>query len=102
MMTRPHTSIMVEEMLEYFQDVQIRTFFDGTLGAGGHSRAILEAHPEIKLLIGCDRDPSALSLARQHLLPWEEKIAFVHGNFVDLDCMLASLGVKEVDGFFLT
>ncbi len=97
----PHISVMKDEMLEYFSDGSIRTFFDGTLGAGGHSRAILEAHPEIEMLIGCDRDPSALTIARENLLEWEDKIQFVHGNFLDLDQMITSIGLKEVDGFFL-
>lgn len=98
----PHIPVMKDELLEYFSDVSIRTFFDGTLGAGGHSRAILEAHPEIEMLIGCDRDPSAIMLAKGNLLEWEDKIQFVHGNFLDLDRMITSIGLKEVDGFFLT
>ena len=101
-MKQPHVSVMKDEMLEYFKGMTIRTFFDGTLGAGGHARAILEAHPEIETFIGCDRDPIALALARQNLLEWEDKIVFVHGNFLDLDQMIASVGVREVDGFFLT
>ena len=100
-MKTAHVSVMVEEMLEYFGDMKLRTFFDGTLGAGGHSRAILEAHPEIETLIGCDRDPMALAIAREELLEWEDKIQFVHGNFLDLDRMITSVGLKEVDGFFL-
>jgi 16S rRNA (cytosine1402-N4)-methyltransferase len=97
-----HVSVMVDEMLEYFKDSSIKVFFDGTLGAGGHARAMLEAHPEIEMYIGCDRDPLALTIARENLAEFEHKMKFVHGNFLDLDQMIASVGVKKVDGFFLT
>lgn len=100
-MTTPHVSVMVNEMLEYFSDVSMKVFFDGTLGAGGHAKAILESHPEIEMFIGCDRDPRALAIARANLAAWENKIEFVHGNFLDLDQMIASIGVEKVDGFFL-
>lgn len=93
---------MIKEFLEYFEEVHIETFFDGTLGAGGHAKALLEAHPEIKTYIGCDRDLSSFELAKEKLKPWENKMKYVHGNFSDLDKHLKKLGVKNVDGFFLT
>jgi 16S rRNA (cytosine1402-N4)-methyltransferase len=98
----PHISVMANEMLEYFKDSKIKVFFDGTLGAGGHAKAMLEAHPEIEMYIGCDRDPHALMIAKKNLAQFEHKMKFFHGNFVDLDQMIASVGVKKVDGFFLT
>jgi len=93
---------MAEEFLKHFADSSIEVFFDGTLGAGGHAKALLEAHPEIKRYIGCDRDPQALKIAREALEPWKEKVEFVHANFADLDDVLKKRGVKTVDGFFLT
>ncbi len=100
-MTSPHVPVMVNEMLEYFQNVSVKVFFDGTTGAGGHAKAMLEAHPEIETYIACDRDPMALVIARKNLSAFEHKIKFIHGNFLDLDLMIASVGVKSVDGFFL-
>ena len=100
-MTTPHIPVMKDEMLEYFSDVSIKVFFDGTTGAGGHAKALLEAHPEIETYIACDRDPMALAIARENLAPFAHKVKFVHGNFLDLDRMIASVVVKRVDGFFL-
>jgi len=93
---------MLEECLKYFEDVKIKVFFDGTLGAGGHAKALLEAHPEIEMYIGCDRDESALEIVKETLKPWQSKVELVHGNFAHLDEYLKELGVAEVDGFFLT
>jgi 16S rRNA (cytosine1402-N4)-methyltransferase len=97
-----HIPVMMSEMIEYFAGTSIKVFFDGTLGAGGHARAMLEAHPEIEMYIGCDRDQMALAIAKENLSEFEHKMKFVQGNFLDLDQMIASVGVKQVDGFFLT
>lgn len=101
-MNIPHVSVLLEEMLSFFEGRKLRIFFDGTLGAGGHAEAILTHHPEIELFIGCDQDPTALSIAAERLKKWESKIKLFHGNFLHLDEMLESIHVKNVDGFFLT
>ena len=43
------------------------TFVDGTLGAGGHSAAVLSQHPDMQLLIGIDKDPVAHAIAQRRL-----------------------------------
>jgi len=98
---KKHISVMLQETLSFFEGKHIKTFFEGTLGAGGHAAAILAAHPEIERYIGCDRDDSALELAQEKLKPWKGKVTFVQANFSDLDEILSELGVKQVDGFFL-
>jgi 16S rRNA (cytosine1402-N4)-methyltransferase len=65
-----HVSVLRDEVVQAFEGLEINTFFDGTLGAGGHAEAILEAHPEIKRYIGCDRDPRAHELAVERLKTW--------------------------------
>lgn len=97
-----HLSVMKGEFLSFFADKKIKTFFDGTLGAAGHAKALLEAHPEIELYVGCDQDPEALAIAKEVLKPWKEKVLFVHSNFARLDEILKKHKIKEVDGFFLT
>lgn len=99
-----HTPVLMREVLEVFAGREIRTFFDGTLGAGGHARALLEAHPEIERYIGCDRDPRAHELASQNLAPWREKVEFVRGSYADvvgevegqLDGFLIDVGVSSM------
>lgn len=97
----PHIPIMVKEVLQCLEGAQLKVFFEGTLGAGGHAKAILEAHPEIERYIGCDKDPEALEIARENLAPWAHKIEFVQGDFGRLDEYLRELKIKSVDGFFL-
>ena len=101
-MTAPHIPIMVDEVLFCLKDLKIGTFFDGTLGAGGHAKAILDAHPEIKKYIGCDKDPEALEIAQKELTPWASKVELIHGDFSKLDAYLTDRKMNSVDGFFLT
>ena len=97
----PHISVMLNEFLEFFSGQKLRTFFEGTVGAGGHARALLEAHPEIERYIGCDQDPEALGIARGVLAPWRGKIDLVQGNFSTLDTVLSERKIDKIDGFFL-
>jgi 16S rRNA (cytosine1402-N4)-methyltransferase len=56
---------------------------DGTLGGGGHARLLLTARPDLRLL-GLDRDPDAVSAARQALASFGDRVAVVHGGFEDI------------------
>jgi len=96
-----HISVLSAEVIDYFSDCQCPIFVDGTLGAGGHSLAILENHPEIKTLIGIDQDPDALEIARQRLQAWQGKTSFVKGNFTNLRSYLNALGIHQVNGILL-
>ena len=99
-----HMPVLVREVLEVFADKDLRIFFDGTLGAGGHAKAILEAHPEIENYIGCDQDPRAHELAAVTLKPWGEKVEIVRGRYAEkiaevdrcLDGLLIDIGVSSM------
>ncbi len=93
---------MEEEMSSFFAESRLKVFVDGTVGAGGHSKRILEDHPEIDLLIGIDQDPEALAIAENTLHSWKHKVRLVHGNFAQLAQIVKDAGVSKVDGFFLT
>jgi len=96
-----HKPVMADEVISMLQDTKIKVFFDGTVGAGGHAKAILTAHPEIELYIACDRDTTALSIAAETLKSFESKVKFVHSNHADIDSITKNLSVDGVDGFFL-
>ncbi len=103
-MSSPHYSVLMPEVLEVFAEKSLEYFLDGTLGAGGHSEAILKAHPELKRLYGIDQDPEALEIAKKRLLPWENKIKLIQANFSQftdyelpmLDGILVDLGVSSM------
>lgn len=102
----PHKPVLQEEILAAFKDLTLHRYVDGTLGAGGHANAILEAHPEIEKFYGFDQDLSALKMAQQRLLPFKEKCHFFHSNFEKMkelihqteciDGILLDLGVSSM------
>jgi 16S rRNA (cytosine1402-N4)-methyltransferase len=97
-MNIPHTSVLLNELLEFYKDKSIKYFVDATLGAGGHSYAFLQEHPEIELLIGIDQDPAARKIAGERLAHWMDRIRIVPGNFSHIKEHLATFGIQKVDG----
>lgn len=100
-MIPPHTSVLLEEVLYFFREQNLRYFVDGTLGAGGHSESILKEHPEIEMLIGIDQDPVAQKIAQERLLPWKDRIHYAAENHTNLKKILDSLSINGVDGILL-
>lgn len=93
-----HKSVLLKTFLSFYADRPIRTFLDGTIGAAGHARALLEAHPEIERLYGLDQDEEALQIAEKNLEPFRDKVRLIHGNFSEMDHLLPT---KELDGILL-
>ncbi|GJF05642.1 16S rRNA (cytosine(1402)-N(4))-methyltransferase RsmH [Pseudonocardia sp. D17] len=70
---------------------------DATLGLGGHSAALLAAHPELTL-VGLDRDPHALELAGRRLVAFADRTHLVHAVYDRIADVLAELGLPGADG----
>jgi 16S rRNA (cytosine1402-N4)-methyltransferase len=97
----PHQSVLLDEILSLFSNLDMSVFVDGTLGAGGHSSSILQNHPEIQTFLGIDQDPDALEIAADRLKSWKNKSLLHKGNFSDLQAHLAFYGIEQVDGILL-
>ncbi len=76
-----HAPVMVEEVLGFLLPAP-GPVLDGTVGGGGHARALLEADPSVEL-IGVDRDPEALEAAAAVLAPFAHRVRFVRAEFQD-------------------
>ncbi|XP_030948652.1 uncharacterized protein LOC115972483 [Quercus lobata] len=63
----PHIPVMLGEVVDVFSSKPLRSFVDCTVGAAGHSSAIIQAHPELKLYFGMDVDPVAYEKARARI-----------------------------------
>jgi 16S rRNA (cytosine1402-N4)-methyltransferase len=70
-------------------------FVDATVGAGGHAERLLDGGAGVRLL-GIDRDPDALDLARERLARFGNRVDLVAGDFADLEELLA--GQPAADG----
>ncbi len=96
-----HKSVLLDSFLDIFSSLQIKTFVDGTLGAGGHAEALLRAHPEIERLIGIDQDKNALQIARERLAPFGSRCELVSGNFSEIGSILKERKIASVDGILV-
>lgn len=92
-----HTPVMVSEVVELFAPVPAGVLLDATVGAGGHATALLRAMPAMRL-VGLDRDPEAVSAAREALLPFGDRATIVKERFDHLAEVLGRLGVSRVVG----
>jgi 16S rRNA (cytosine1402-N4)-methyltransferase len=91
-----HVPVMTAEALRFLRPERGGLFIDCTVGLGGHSRALLESGAA--RVIGLDRDPDALALARGTLSPWRERVELVHADYRSLDDVLESRRIDLVDG----
>jgi 16S rRNA (cytosine1402-N4)-methyltransferase len=91
-----HAPVLLSETVAFLEPARGGTFVDCTLGLGGHTAALLEAGAS--RVIGLDRDPHALDLARARLAPWGDRVVFVHADYRELPAVLARLGTGPIDG----
>jgi 16S rRNA (cytosine1402-N4)-methyltransferase len=76
-------------------------YVDGTVGAGGHARGILEACAPAGRLVGLDVDPQALALARENLAPYGERTRLIQASYVLLGNILQENALPSADGILL-
>jgi len=100
-MTEPsHVPVLLGRSLELLAPALSRPgaiAVDATVGLGGHAAALLENHPDLRV-IAIDRDPSAVSLARANLRRFGERVDVVAAGYRNLAGVLAERGIGTVDG----
>jgi len=91
MKTIPHIPVLLNEVLTIFKENMQNDgyFIDCTLGFGGHSEAILENFPNIKL-IGIDQDIEAMEFAKKRLARFVNRVEFINKR--------ASSALRELKG----
>ena len=95
-----HVSVLLNEAVDGLEIMPDGTYVDGTMGGGGHSKEILK-QLDSGILIGFDRDETAISVCRKRLSEFGEKVKFVNRNFFDIKKVLKELGIDKIDGAVL-
>ena len=90
----PHVPVLLAEVLSALAPLEGARIVDGTFGAGGYSRALLEAGAAV---IGIDRDPNVKPFADALAAEFPSRFSFVAGAFAELD----QLAAGPVDGVVL-
>ncbi len=94
--TFPHTPVLLREVLEAITPRDGAIHIDATFGAGGYSRAILEAAE--CTVWGIDRDPEAQDLAVDVISRFPGRLSVLQGCYGDMVHLLNDVGVSQVDG----
>jgi 16S rRNA (cytosine1402-N4)-methyltransferase len=92
-----HKTVMREEVVRAIGPRPGGVYVDATLGAGGHTVALLEAEPRARI-IAFDRDPVAVEAASDLLTPVADRVTVVRAEFSRVREVLDSLGVERADG----
>ncbi len=92
-----HIPVLLNPVLDSLLPAE--RIIDGTLGAGGHSYALLEAGAGE--ILGLDRDQMALEIAEERLQPFAERVHTTHGSYLEMQSAAQALGWNQVDGILL-
>jgi 16S rRNA (cytosine1402-N4)-methyltransferase len=96
-----HEPVMAHEVIAALVTEPAGVYVDGTVGEGGHARAILEALSPAGRLLGLDRDATAIESARAALAGAGERVVLRRERFSRLPEIAGELGWREVDGILL-
>ena len=94
-----HRPVLLAEVLQVLGPRDGAIYVDGTFGAGGYARGLLEA---AKCHVwGIDRDPEAIARGRELQINFPGRIDLVSGRFSEMDRLLSTRGIVAVDGVAL-
>jgi 16S rRNA (cytosine1402-N4)-methyltransferase len=104
-MTHQHVPVALERCIElltpaieYSLTNNPSTYvIDATLGLGGHSRALLAKFPSL-IVIGIDRDESAIAIARERVVPFGDRLLIAHTTYDAIKETLNEHGIGKVAG----
>ena len=99
--TPAHQPVLYNEIIHFLEPHRSGRYVDGTIGAGGHARGILDASSPDGLLLGLDVDTTALQIARKKLESYQDRVFLVHSSFKNLSSQLNAMGWQMVDGILL-
>jgi 16S rRNA (cytosine1402-N4)-methyltransferase len=94
-----HRPVLLAEIVAALAPRDGKLYLDGTFGAGGYARALLEAAS--CAVVGIDRDPAAIARGQALTAQYGDRLALIEGRFGDMVALLATRGISQVDGIAL-
>ncbi|WP_210431781.1 16S rRNA (cytosine(1402)-N(4))-methyltransferase RsmH [Iodidimonas gelatinilytica] len=95
-----HIPVMLSEVIAALRPKSGDCFVDGTFGAGGYSRALLESADDVRVF-AIDRDPEAIARGADLVRESNGRLVLMEGCFSDMEALLAHHDVHSVDGVTL-
>jgi 16S rRNA (cytosine1402-N4)-methyltransferase len=100
-MKAEHTSVMLDRCITLLAPAIEKSsspvVVDATLGLGGHSFALLQKFPQLRI-VGLDRDQDAISQAQERLNSFDNRVTIIHAIYDEMPSVLDSLGLSLVNG----
>ncbi len=96
-----HKPVLLQEVIEALRPQSGGHYIDGTIGAGGHAAAILQASSPDGQLFGFDLDQSALEIAKNRLAQFGHRVHLFHANFDQLVQIAQTYQIPKADGILL-
>ncbi len=93
-----HTTVLLQEAVAMLRPQNHATYVDLTLGAGGHTRALLAASGPLGKVIAFDQDEHAVLAAQSFQSEYKDRLTIVRANFRDVRAALDELSIDKVDG----
>ena len=94
-----HIPVLLDEVVVALKPADGEVYVDGTFGAGGYTRAVLDAAD--CSVVAIDRDPDAIDRAKPFVQTFGDRFQICEGCFGDMDTLLAASGRDAVDGVML-
>ncbi|MBN1309795.1 MAG: 16S rRNA (cytosine(1402)-N(4))-methyltransferase RsmH [Anaerolineae bacterium] len=97
----PHIPVLLTAVVDGLAVRPGALCIDGTLGAGGHAEALLDASAPDGRLLGFDRDEAALSIAQARLARFGDRCQTIHASYARMGTLAPPLGCAAVDAILL-
>lgn len=94
-----HIPVLLGPVLDALRPADGEVFVDGTFGAGGYTKALLEAAS--CRVVAIDRDPNAIAAGAGLAEASADRLSLVHGRFSEMEQIVANAGLAHVDGIVL-
>jgi len=95
-----HKTVLLHESIDNLDISSGSIFVDGTLGNGGHTEEVSKRFEDKVSIFAIDQDEDALERSKKRLSNYKN-ITYILGNFGEIDTLLLSKGIKEVDVILL-
>lgn len=100
-MLNVHQPVLLEEIVQIFNNLTLKVFVDLTVGAGGHAEAIMNVCLKNGIYVGFDRDPLIINIAKEKLKRFKDNVILINESYDMLDVELKKVNINEADAFLM-